>query len=261
MRVLRCASKLLFLLAGLMACKDIPRDNPLDPKNPESVREQTVLAEAFVNTNSVLADSVLYNQNMLTALYRLQSKYGSRMVLSVHHRNLSGYQDSLAIFESEDLYQRYIQGTNDAVKGVPDVFINGLAARIQGASTSENAEYRVDTALQSFLIENGFFTIEPTITLSNGVLRCNTTFARLGSSVAKDILLKMFVLQDMDTQWARRAVRGISRSNLIQNIQPGERKNIQFDAVSGLSNQPIRVIIAVVSEDEYTVYQVKEVRL
>ncbi len=261
MQVLRSASKLLLLFAGLVACKDIPRDNPLDPKNPESVREQTVLVEAFVNTNSVLADSVWYNQNMLTALFRLQTKYGSRMVLTVHHRNLQGYRDSLAIFESEDLYQRYIQGTTGAVKGVPDVFINGLAARIQGASTSENAEYRIDTALQSFLIENGFFTIESEVSMSNGVLQCNTTFARLGASVARELLLKMLVLQDIDNQWERRAVQGLSRSNLIQNMQPGERKKIQFDPVSGLGDHPTRVVIAVVSEDEHTVYQAKEVRL
>ena len=220
-----------------------------------------VLIEAFVNTNKQLADSVQYNQNMLSALYQLQTKYSDRIIVAVHHRNLANYQDPLAIFESEDVYLRYLQAEDEPVKGVPDVFINGSVARVQGATSSGNAAYRLETALQPLLIENSYFTIEPEVHVNNGTLTCRLTIARLGDAVADDILAKMLVLQDVDDQWERYAVRAMRRSNLIPEIVPGDRKEISFSDVKGLEGYPTRVVISLVSEDEYTVFQSIEVEL
>jgi hypothetical protein len=261
MRASPCVFSLILIFSGFFGCKDIPRDNPLDPKNPSSIRAQTVLIEAFVNTNAQLADSVQYNQNMLTALYQLQIKYDTKITVAVHHRNLASYQDPLAIFESEDVYLRYLQTEDEPVKGVPDVFINGSDTRIQGATTSTNALYRLETALQPLLIANSYFTIEPEVHLNNGTLSCKLTIARLGDSASDDILAKMLVLQDVGNQWERNAVRAMRRSNLIPEILPGDRKEISFSDVTGLETHPTRVVISVVSEDEYTIFQSIRVEL
>lgn len=43
----------LVLLAGIFGCQKLERDNPLDPRNPHSVRTQVILAELFVNDSIV----------------------------------------------------------------------------------------------------------------------------------------------------------------------------------------------------------------
>ena len=261
MRVLHFVFSLYLIIFTVQGCKDIPRDNIFDPRNPNSMREQQILLEAFVNTNTILADSVIYNQNMMTALSRLEIKYGAQIIVAVHHRDLFEYQDSLAIFESEDIYARYVEAFDDAVKGVPDVFINGLGARIQGATSAASAEYRIESALQPFLIQNSHFTIEPEVILSAGTLNCSVTIARLGATTANDILVKAFILQNVDDLWQRKAVRAIRRSNLIPALLPGERRELTFNAVTGLADNPTSVVIAVISADEFTVYQGVEIRL
>ena len=261
MRALRFVFSVFLGMTAVTGCKDIPRDNLLDPKNPNSLREQTVLIEAFVNTNEDLEDSVAYNQNMLSALKNLKNEYDGKVLLTVHHRSLPAYPDILAINESEDIYRRYVGALEGAVKGVPDVFINALGARIQGATTAASAELRIGSVLQDFLIRNSYFTIEPAASFSGGTLRCTATIARLGTTPAYDILVKLYVLQNVDERWLSNAVREVRRSNLLPELQPGERREVDFGQITGLAQEPIRIVASVVSEDEFTVYQAVELGL
>ena len=75
---------ILLLIASFFifnVCQDIPRDNVLDPKNPESSTRQIITVEAFVNTNNELS----YNQNMLNALDLLDEKYPDKLSIMQYH--------------------------------------------------------------------------------------------------------------------------------------------------------------------------------
>ena len=63
----------------LFGCSDLPRDNPLDPKNPESQRPQVVLAEAFVTDDP----DAQFCANALDALTQLEGEFGNTQLLIV----------------------------------------------------------------------------------------------------------------------------------------------------------------------------------
>ncbi|MFN2128874.1 MAG: hypothetical protein ACK2TU_13525, partial [Anaerolineales bacterium] len=134
---------LLFIPIVVMvfSCDDLPRDNLLDPKNPNSYRPQIVSLEAFVNTQND-AD---FNQYMLEALSIIEQRYPQKVAIAHYHRNVpdTTYEDSLAIQANEILYTQYVNYF-DGQKGVPDVFINGVAKRIKGASSVATALERLD---------------------------------------------------------------------------------------------------------------------
>jgi len=230
MQRLRYGFKLFLVLyiaqAFLVSCKDIARDNILDPKNPDSYRAQIISLEAFVNT----ANDQLFNEYMLEALETILDRYPEKTILMQYHRNAIKFPDSLTIPENENLYEQYVNKFDD-LKGVPDVFINGASDRIKGASSAEAAIDRIDAAIQSLLIENTFFTIEPTVTINNSKLLISTKIARLGSESISDIIVRATVTEQIDSDYYTRVVRHMENSNLIPRLQPGEQKEIKFSDV------------------------------
>ncbi|MEJ2050029.1 MAG: hypothetical protein P8Y60_09370, partial [Calditrichota bacterium] len=97
----------------LSICKDIPRDNPLDPQNPNSYQQNVILLEAFVNTNNP------YNYNLwaLQALDSIAETYGSHVVIAEYHRNTSQFTDPLADPLFELLYEKYVEHSASVMKG------------------------------------------------------------------------------------------------------------------------------------------------
>ena len=159
---------ILFVLIIILifACDDIPRDNLLDPKNPNSYRPKFISIEAFVNTQN--DDD--FNEYMLSALSIIEERYPEKVLIAHYHRNVGDtYPDSLSMPGNDILYTQYINEF-DGQKGVPDVFINGVAERIKGASGVESALVRLENALQPMLVENSFYTIEPKLSVKGSNL-------------------------------------------------------------------------------------------
>ena len=234
---------LIFIIVFAMnSCKDIPRDNILDPKNPDSYRAQVISLEAFVNTNN----DQQYNEHMLSALRAVTDKYNGKIIYLQYHRNTTLFTDSLALPENEILYEQYLNSFDDG-KGVPDVFINGTADRIKGASSIGTAFERIDNAVQSLLIKNTFFTIEPIVKRSNSNVSISTKIARLGSESISDILIRSTITENIDSNVHTRVVRQMENSNLIPRLEPGEQKEINFSDYSSNSNEELYVIITVTS--------------
>jgi hypothetical protein len=240
----------------LISCKDIPRDNVLDPKNPDSYRAQVISLEAFVNTEN----DQMYNEYMLSALQTIVNRYPGKLILLQYHRNAISFPDSLAIPENENLYEQYVNQF-DALKGVPDVFINGSVYRVKGASSVEAAIERIDLAIQPLLIENTFFTIEPAVTRSNSKISISTKIARLGSESVSDIIVRATLTEQIDSGLYTRVVRYMENSNLIPRLQPGEQKEIKYSDVTIESGANLQVIFTVTSNQSLIVYQSVEVVL
>jgi hypothetical protein len=236
------------------SCKDIPRDNVLDPKNPESYRAQVIVLEAFVNTEN----DQMYNQYMISALQTIAGRYPGKIVFMEYHRNTTHFTDDLAIPENEILYENYLDEFDD-LKGVPDVFINGSVARVKGASSIEAAVERIDNAIQDLLIENTFFTIEPSVKRTNSRISISTKIARLGSESISDVIVRVTVTEQLDTDLKSRVVRSIENSNLIPRLEPGEQKEINYSDVTLSSANKFHVIFTITSDQNMIVHQSKEV--
>jgi hypothetical protein len=236
------------------SCKDIPRDNVLDPKNPDSYRAQVIALEAFVNTEN----DQMYNEYMLSALRTIVDRYPEKIVFMQYHRNTSNFTDSLALPENEILYERYLDAFDD-LKGVPDVFINGSVDRIKGASSVEAAVERIDNAIQSLLIENTYFTIEPNVSRTNSKISISTKIARLGSEYISDVVVRVTVTEQIDGSLKSRVVRSIENSNLIPRLEPGEQKDIKFSDLTLNSTNELHVVFTVTSNQNMLVHQSIEV--
>jgi methionine aminopeptidase len=226
----------------------------LDPKNPDSYRAHVICIEAFVNTNN----GQMYNEDMLSALQTIVGRYPGKLTFTQYHRDVGSFEDTLAIIENENLYEQYVNQF-DGLKGVPDVFINGSVYRVKGASSVETAIKRIDLAIQPLLIENTFFTIEPTVTRSNTKISISTKIARLGSEPISDIIIRATVTEQIDSGLYTRVVRHMENSNLIPRLQPGEQKEIKYSDVTIESGADLQVIFTVTSNQSLIVYQSVEV--
>ena len=238
----------------IISCKDIPRDNPLDPNNPDSYRGQMILLEAFVNTENDQS----YNEYMLSAMETITNRYNGKVIIAQYHRNTISFADSLTIPENETLYDQYV-GKFNGVKGVPDVFINGTFYRVKGASSVISATERIDAAVQSLLVKNSFFTIEPKVGRKNSKVTISTKIARLGSESVSDIIVSAIVTEQIDDGINTSVVRHLENANLIPRLQPGEQREINFSEVPVNSEANLNIIFTIKSYQDMAVHQSIEV--
>lgn len=251
--VRRYIFSLALLTTFIIGCQDIPRDNLLDPKNDSSYQASTLLLEAFVNTTA--ADN--YNLWALQALDSIKELYGKRVVIAEYHRDSSPYASPVF----ENLYDKYVDNSTDIIKGVPDIFLNGVSARVQGASAAASVVSRLNAFLSDWVVRNNYFTLEAEdVKWDDSEISAACRIARLGSEPAEDILLKMIALKQVNSGQLKRVALGIEKSVVISKIEAGEIKTEDFE-MGNLSSRPDKVIFCLTSSDELHVYQSIEVNI
>lgn len=250
MQVLKLVFSLLLILYST-GCEDIPRDNPLDPGNPDSYRQQIIAIEAFVNSGSI------YSAYAIRALDSLQQKYGDRITRADLHRNQpSGLQDPDHLDEVEFIYANYINSINNAVRGVPDIFINGTGMRIQGATTVANCYTRLEEAIQPYLVANSYLTLEPAVSKSGNVLELSLKLAGLGSGQNENLLVRVLLLENTGELNRENVVRKVIRSTLIPQLDAGDIKTVELtDLDVGSFTGDWSLVFQVLSEDELEIHQ------
>jgi hypothetical protein len=241
-------SGIALLICG---CEDIPRDNILDPKNPASSKDHTVVIEAFVNTNDSLP---LYNFWMLDALNALHEKYGDDMVICEYHRNIKEYNDPYVTDDNDLLYAKYTD-----VKGVPDVYMNGSGVRVQGSSGSENSLIRLETALQDLWHKKSYFTFEPEIRRDGNTIQLRVVMARLGSKSVQNITVKAIIKEKIDDKYHRNVVRKVMQSPEIDHMGPGDIQTVSFDAFDLGGSGRFSLVLLASSAEKIEHYQAQEV--
>ncbi len=195
---------LLFIFsAGLFftACADLDRDNILDPKNASSKRDGRVVAELFTTTGpDVPAVYNQYNAYALNAIDSLQKDYGPRFITLVYHRNSSRYKDAQAVPLVEPYYEEYTihydSGSPGRFKGVPDLFINGPALRVQGASSVHSVIVRAQALINKVLPQSGLFTIESDIEKNGDNITGTLRIAPLGNKESPDLRVRVLLTRD-----------------------------------------------------------------
>jgi hypothetical protein len=242
---------LFIVVLLLMACKDIPRDNILDPHNPNSYQSSTILIEAFVNTYNPLS----YNQWALQALDSVKEIYGSKILIAEYHRDTDRYSDPYSKLIFEPLYDKYVENSSEKVKGMPDIFVNGTDQRVQGASGVNSVMTRVNTILSKLTIDNTHFTLEPAdVKVSGTTLEASCKIARLGNQIANNLLLRLILIQKVNSQELKRVVTDLKKSSAILRLEAGEITTIKFDPIP-IDERPNQIIFSLTSSDELTIYQ------
>ena len=244
----------------LPACKDISRDNPLDPKNPAAYQPHTVSIEVFINTN----DSIPYNYNfeMLAALDQIKQKYDSHVSLVEYHRNVQDYEDPDHSVENEALYTKYVDSFKPGTKGVPDVFINGTTSRVQGAYDAGGTTlFRLEQALGPLLVQNSGIAIEPELGYSGNSVIIAARIGVLGETVAGKIIVRTILISDGNDVFHQRVAKKILRSSVSPWMVGGEVRKFEIGTITISGDGPHRLVFQVVPEDELFIFQSKEVEL
>jgi hypothetical protein len=238
-------------LIFLIGCGDLPRDNVLDPQNPNSYQESTILLEAFINT----ANPYDYNRWALQALDSIRQQYRSDIIIAEYHRDTQQYADPYSNSIFELLYEKYVAHSDPAIKGVPDIFINGISQRVQGASGVSAVMSRLNAILSDMIIVNSYFTLEPgNIHVSDSEISATCKIARLGNQSAEDLLLRLIAVHAYNSGELKRVVTNLVKSDIISRLNAGEIKTVVFDAVP-ISIRPSALIFSLTSADELIVYQ------
>jgi hypothetical protein len=248
----RPAAVCILALLAASGCGDLARDNALDPKNPDSSRPLTVLLEAFVNTGAPAPE---YNRFMLQALDSLESLYADRIEVVHYHRNAGSVQDPHHLIENEILYDRYVGAMHSGVKGVPDVFINGTTARVQGASSVETAFRRLQEALLGVLSRSSPWTMEAGYSLDDGKIVPEVVLARLGREEATDIRVRAVLTSRLNQPLAGHVVKGSSQGAVIDRLEAGESSTLRLPEIPLNGTTNAELILCVTDRDGLHVEQ------
>jgi len=209
-----------------------------------------------VNTSPEIPEDIDYNYQLIEALNQLEEKYNDKIIILEYHRNVPDYEDPDHSIENESLYSKYIAHVQPDSKGVPDVFINGTTARVQGAyDAGSTTKIRLEEAIEPLLFRNSQFALEPKVEATSSGYNISVNIARLGENEANDILVKAVYISKDDDSFHQRVVRQISKSNIIAKIEAGEVKEVNFPTYQPFDQTRESVIFFVTSEDEIQVYQ------
>jgi hypothetical protein len=223
----RASAWLAALLLSSAAC-DLPRDNPFDPRNPDSRRPKRILLEAFVN----LQTDQPFDRYAIEALDSLETVYGDRIAVIEYHRNAGGFVTPFHRSENDILYGQYLAAAGSVRRGVPDVFVDGSAGRVQGASSAASVFSRIQKIILPGLTEPGLYSIEAKPKASGGEIRLSVTLARLGSADAIGIRVRAVLLSEADETLRKRVAAGFTESAAIGTLRAGETRTVTLPAMA-----------------------------
>lgn len=260
MRVLIKILLLPVLIALIMGCEDLERTNPLDPKNENSIRGETVLIEAFVNESggSLIESSV-------KALERLLGDYGNGSFIYLeHHIEKTSGTDPWALDAS---LSRYLAlEPMQSAQALPDVWFNGDPdTRVQGASDTETCYQRYKPVLEAGLARQCYFTIEPEAHIQGSRIHISAEIAKLGSSRATDITVVVAILEQITTE--RTTVRNIVRAwvpvKTIGELDAGEITSFESDIniKTGWDDSRLTAVVIIHNSVDLLVNQCESVTL
>ncbi len=216
---------LFFICALYIHSCNLDRSNPLDPKNENSRIEKTVLVEAFINSS---VDG--YVTWAKEGLEKLNEHFNSSNLLILeHHVERTQGTDPDACSASLSRYLAFVPDSDQ--QGIPDVFIDGVGRRVQGASDSETAFQRYLQPTEQRFLGTGQFYIECQASLNNSKLELDGKLACLGKQSAENIAVYAVVVEELSAS-ADLIVRDIVLVHSIDKIDDGNvvdiNKSISF---------------------------------
>lgn len=206
-------------------CADLDRDNPLDPKNPNSSMDRAILIELFIN-DSTGFEYCNYALDAIEQLAQREEFRNNLYVLEYHLTNRThNWNDIFALDEFNQRYYLYVPNLNE--RGIPDAMFNGLVKQVQGASF-ENIDNRYSEAADALLGQKSFFYVEAEKQVSNNSIQLEVTVARYGKSNQENIDLNAILYEDIGTPRHHYVVRKIFQKQTIPEFKHGEIKTFHF---------------------------------
>ena len=237
----------IILCLSIFDCGGLDRDNPLDPKNPNSSVDRAILVELFVNDSSGFE----YCSYALDAIERLAQREEFKdnlYVLEYHLTNqTSEWNDEYALNEFNQRYYQYVPNLNE--RGIPDAMFNGLVRRVQGASL-ENIDNRYSEAADQFLGQSCYFHIEAEKQISNNFMQLEVTIARYGKSDENNIDLNAILYENIGTARHHYVARKILQKQTIPKIKHGEIKSFHFSEQLPQVNNINNLFVLVFLQDQ-----------
>ena len=250
-------SKIFLILFVIWSgCGDLERTNPLDPKNPDSIRGETVLVESFVNHSGgpVIESSI-------KAFERILKEYGADAFIYLeHHIEKTPGTDSYALEASLSRYLTLVPHT--AEQAIPDVFFNGIQGRVQGAADEESAYLRYSTILEKELGRQTTFTIEAAAQLRGEKIIITADIAKLGNTDAKEVVVYLAVLEKVLGSF-RNIVKVYSPVETIGNLNHGKIISLthEVDIHSDWKVNDLAIVLIVYNSRTLVVYQSEKTEL
>lgn len=214
------------------------------------------MIEAFVN----LETGFPYDGYMTAALDSLVKRYPDRVLVAEYYRNVQNYKTPHDLSENEVLYERYLNYLSPNIKSVPDVFINGSEARIQGASSVESALFRLQQIISNRISDLSEFSMEMTYSVNGRQISPTVTLAKLGNTDAQNLLVKIVLISRMDNLH-RRVVTASVKSPRIAQMDHGEIQKIDFSPIQIDFSVENRVLAVVCDQDERIIHQSESIRV
>lgn len=239
---------LLFIIFG---CDDIPRDNILDPKNPDGYTEPVVLIEAFVNTSPDIPSD--YNRWAVKGLNGVQNRFTDEVIIVEYHRGAIFYSDVYADSGNHSITDLHTEYTENSIlpMGVPDIFINGVTNRVSGASGISSVEEQVSSVVQDLIEEKNYIIIEAEVEFSNNTIDATCKIAAFNKKNYKDLKIRLILLKDYEDEYdeyGHHVAIELVKSEFLQDLKDGEVIEKSFENVS-FSETPDRLVIAVLADD------------
>ncbi len=238
---------LLFVFAG---CSDIPRNNLLDPKNPDGYDDSVILIEAFVNTSSAIPGG--YSEMAEAGLDDVQSFYGNRVIVVEYHRDIQEYDDSLNTVATNirftELHDVYTAG-KEIPRAVPDIFINGAERRVSGASGASSVAELVRQKTAPLIDIKNFISIDIEVKfLHSDELQVTCRIASLGNKAAENKKLRLIYIGEEENDKTWRAVQDMVMSENMADISKGGIVKVIFEPYS-YTQKPGKIVVAVTSKN------------
>jgi len=251
--VFKSAFKYIISGALLWSCANIPRDNVLDPKNPDSYSKPLVLIEAFVNI------AAPYNLWTLEGLQQIKKTYGGNLVIAEYHRDLPAYDDPYCtdsiLQKFTNLQQIYVGNDNPIPRGLPDLFVNGFKNRVSGAADKNSVAAQISVIVEDLLSRKNYYTIQPLINvLSKRQLELSCFITLLGNRSANGLKVRAIFIKDYGQPHLRRVVLEMSLGTPLGKITAGAYKKVQLGSFS-LNKTPDVVLLILTTDDERQVLQ------
>ncbi|NIA29139.1 MAG: hypothetical protein GWP06_04395 [Actinobacteria bacterium] len=235
----------ILIFASFWNCGELDRNNPLDPKNPNSQAKRVVIVEAFVNSSAGAPVNAA-----LEGLDRLAQEFSERSLICLeHHIEKTEGTDPWATGES---YTRYgTLSSHPGGQGLPDVFFDGSEGRVQGASDSESVYQRYRKAFEQRASHPAGMTIEPSARVDGNKIKVIATIARLGNTEINDVVLSAIVAENMGGNH-RNVVRTIVPFDPIGTMQAGTTQEAELYIPVAADWDLNKIVIVVVAQNSRT---------
>jgi hypothetical protein len=209
-----------------------------------------------------------YSRRAIEALNEIKTLYGEQVIICEYHRNSTtlNYPDPYALLDNrhEILYSNYVEANSEGAKGVPDIFINGAANRVQGAYSSASVKERIIDIISNLSLMETEYLLDTDISVLSGNINVKCKVARLKNRSAENLRLRLIFTKHFGQTFLKNVVITGNQignySKSLPRLRAGDYETIQFESLT-FEIFPDMITLALTNEDGTKVFSSIRVNL